>query len=125
MATDDNELRACDAAVSLAFSVLGKRWNGMIVDALGQGPLSFAELRRTVTGISNAVLSDRLSALTEVTLVTRTVDVGPPVAVSYALTTGGERLLPLLEQLGQWAAENLQAEHPAQVGAGETALRVE
>jgi DNA-binding HxlR family transcriptional regulator len=107
MSPDQNELQRCDAAVSLAFSVLGKRWNGMIIDALGGGALSFAGLRRAVTGISNAVLSDRLIELTEATLVTRTVDTGPPVGVTYALTRGGEELLPVLEQLGRWAADNL------------------
>ncbi|MDR7188068.1 DNA-binding HxlR family transcriptional regulator [Microbacterium sp. BE35] len=98
---------ACDAAISLAFSVLGKRWNGMILDALSSGPLSFVSLKRTVTGISDAVLSDRLSELAETGLVTRDVDAGPPVAVSYTLTPQGERLIPVLQQLGAWASENL------------------
>jgi DNA-binding HxlR family transcriptional regulator len=98
---------ACDAAISHAFSILGKRWNGMIMDALSGGPLSFVALRRTVTGISDAVLSDRLSELSEAVLVTRDVDPGPPVAVAYALTPQGERLIPVLQQLGDWARDNL------------------
>ncbi|GAA1996158.1 helix-turn-helix domain-containing protein [Microbacterium pumilum] len=98
---------ACDAAVTLAFSILGKRWNGMIIDALGAGPLSFVVLRRAVAGISDAVLSDRLSELAESHLLVRTVDPGPPVAVTYQLTPSGERLVPLLDQLGLWARENL------------------
>lgn len=98
---------ACDAAVSLAFSILGKRWNGMIVDALSGGPLAFSALRRTVTGISDAVLSDRLSELADAGLVARTVDIGPPVSVSYALTSGGDSLVPVLKQLGLWASANL------------------
>jgi DNA-binding HxlR family transcriptional regulator len=97
----------CDAAITLAFSVLGKRWNGMILDALGGGALSFVVLRRGVTGISDAVLSDRLSELTEVGLVRRDVEPGPPVAVSYALTDAGRRLIPVLNDLGRWASENL------------------
>lgn len=107
MDAGQNELHVCDAAISLAFSILGKRWNGMIIDALGGGPLSFTVLRRTVGGISDAMLSDRLSELTEAGLLTRSVDPGPPVAVEYALTASGTRLLPVLRQLGQWAAENL------------------
>lgn len=102
----------CDAAVSLAFTILGKRWNGMIIDALGGGPLSFVALRRTVSGISDAVLSDRLSELADVLLVERSVDPGPPVAVYYALTSGGEQLLPVLKQLGNWASENLPPLEP-------------
>ncbi len=107
MDADQHEGHACDAAVTLAFSILGKRWNGMIIDALGGGPLSFAVLRRAVPGISDAVLSDRLSELAESRLLSRSVDPGPPVAVTYELTDGGERLLPVLQQLGSWARENL------------------
>src|SRR5918995_1533081 len=107
MAGEGQAGRECDAAVTLAFSILGKRWDGMIVDALGGGPLSFVRLRRTVSGISDAVLSDRLAELAEAGLVTRTVDPGPPVSVEYALTPGGEELVPVLQQLGRWATENL------------------
>lgn len=107
MTEDAHDAPACDAAIALAFSILGKRWNGMIVDALSSGPLSFVTLRRTVTGISDAVLSDRLTELAEARLVTRDVDPGPPVTVAYALTPQGERLIPVLEQLGRWAQENL------------------
>ncbi len=102
-----HDQRQCDAAVSRAFGVLGKRWNGMILDVLGAGPLSFVGLRRAVTGISDAVLSDRLVALAEAGLVTRDVDAGPPVAVTYALTDAGARLVPILTQLGTWAEANL------------------
>ncbi|QLD11714.1 winged helix-turn-helix transcriptional regulator [Microbacterium oleivorans] len=104
---DDHDARHCDAAVSHAFSVLGKRWNGMIVDVLGQGELSFVGLRRAVVGISDAVLSDRLTELSETGLVIRQVEPGPPVAVTYALTDAGARLVPILSQLGEWADGNL------------------
>ena len=104
----EEELHVCDAAVTLAFSVLGKRWNGMIVSSLGGGPSTFVSLRRGVAGISDTVLSDRLAELAETGLVARTVDAGPPVTVSYALTASGEGLLPILDQLGTWASENLE-----------------
>ena len=107
----DEESHVCDAAVTLAFSVLGKRWNGMIVSSLGGGPSTFVSLRRAVAGISDTVLSDRLAELAEVGLVARTVDAGPPITVSYALTPSGRGLLPILGQLGDWASANL--EHPA------------
>lgn len=108
MAEIDEERHVCDAAVTLAFSVLGKRWNGMIVSSLGGGPSTFVSLRRAVVGISDTVLSDRLAELAEAGLVSRSVDAGPPVAVSYALTDSGRGLLPILDQLGTWASENLE-----------------
>ena len=107
MAEIDEERHVCDAAVTLAFSVLGKRWNGMIVSSLGGGPSTFVALRRSVAGISDTVLSDRLAELSDAGLVARTVDAGPPITVSYALTSSGEGLLPILDQLGRWASANL------------------
>lgn len=109
MPEGESEHVACDAAVTLAFSVLGKRWNGMILSTLGGGATSFVGLRRAVSGISDAVLSDRLAELAETGLVVRDVDPGPPVAVAYSLTTSGERLLPILDDLGRWASGNLTA----------------
>ena len=107
MTDSEHELHVCDAAVTLAFSVLGKRWNGMIVSSIGSGASTFGALRRAVPGISDAVLSERLAGLAEAGLVVRTVSPGPPTAVAYALSDSGERLLPILGQLGQWAAGNL------------------
>ncbi|MEV4736576.1 MULTISPECIES: winged helix-turn-helix transcriptional regulator [unclassified Microbacterium] len=104
-----HDLNRCDAAVTLAFSVLGKRWNGMILSSLGNGPSTFVALRRAVAGISDTVLSDRLGELTDAGLVARAVDAGPPVTVSYALTDGGRGLLPILDQLGAWASATLEA----------------
>lgn len=109
MAEADQEIEQCDEAVTLAFSVLGKRWNGMIVSTLGSGSVSFVTLRRAVRGISDTVLSDRLAELTQAGLVSRVVDAGPPIAVSYSLTASGRGLLPILDQLGQWASANLEA----------------
>jgi DNA-binding HxlR family transcriptional regulator len=109
MAEIEERIHICDAAVTLAFSVLGKRWNGMIVATLGEGSASFARLRRAVSGISDTVLSERLVELAQAGLVARSVENGPPVAVSYALTAGGRELLPILDQLGRWASANLAA----------------
>lgn len=108
MAEAETDIHACDGAVTLAFSVLGKRWNGMIVSSLGGGPATFVALRRAVAGISDTVLSDRLAELAQTGLVARTVDAGPPVTVSYSLTAGGQGLLPILDQLGAWASLTLE-----------------
>lgn len=107
MAEEGEEHPMCDAAVTLAFSVLGKRWNGMIISALGTDVATFGELRRAVPGISDAMLADRLAELVGANLMSREVLPGPPVAVAYQLTRSGVALLPILDQLGQWAAGNL------------------
>ena len=97
----------CDAALSHAFGILGKRWNGMILGSLIEAPGGFSELRRALGGISDSVLSDRLSELTAAGVVLREVDPGPPVAVRYRLSPSGEALAPVLRDLMAWARENL------------------
>jgi DNA-binding HxlR family transcriptional regulator len=104
-----HEPRACNAALARAFEFLGKRWNGVLLATLLNGPATFSELRRAVHGISDSMLSDRLGELCRAGLVSRTVDEGPPVAVDYALTPAGAGLLPALHELTTWAAENLPA----------------
>ena len=72
------------------------------------GPAGFRELARAVDGVSDSVLSERLSDLAAGGLVTRTVDEGPPLSVSYALTDSGRALMPALEQIALWAQEHLR-----------------
>ena len=102
-----HDLHVCDAAITRAFAVLGKRWNGMLLRVLGYGTGSFAELRRSVPGISDTMLADRLAELAETGLVERVVEPGPPVAVRYELTAAGRDLMPVLDDLGRWASESL------------------
>jgi DNA-binding HxlR family transcriptional regulator len=96
-----------DAALARAFEFLGKRWNGVVLGVLTEGPAGFRELSRAVGGISDSVLSDRLSDLAAAGLIARTVDEGPPLAVSYALTDRGKALIPALAQISVWAQEHL------------------
>ena len=96
-----------DAALARAFVFLGKRWNGVVLGNLREGPAGFRELSRAIGGISDSVLSDRLSDLAKAGLIARTVDEGPPLAVSYALTDRGNALIPALEQISLWAQEHL------------------
>ena len=67
--------------MSAAHTDLGKRWNAMVLGNLGEGPAGFRELSRSMDGISDSVLSDRLSDLAGAGLIVRTVDEGPPLGV--------------------------------------------
>jgi DNA-binding HxlR family transcriptional regulator len=102
----DHEPALCDAALSRVFEFLGKRWNGVILGTLTSGPAGFASLARSVTGISDSVLSERLTGLARAGLVNRTVEPGPPVAVTYSLSDSGRALLPALTELTRWAEQN-------------------
>ncbi len=98
--------KSCDGALAQAFKFLGKRWNGVLLGTLTNGPSGFAELRRNVIGISDSVLSERLSELQEAGLIVRSVEPGPPVSVSYELTETGTALIPAMHALSTWASES-------------------
>ena len=98
----------CDAALTSAFGLLGKRWNGVILGSLMARPAGFSEIRRALGGISDSVLSERLSELTAADLLIREVDPGPPVGVRYRLAPRGVALVPVLRDLMVWARGNLE-----------------
>jgi DNA-binding HxlR family transcriptional regulator len=90
-----------------AFDLLGKRWTGVVLGTLSDGPSGFRALARAVGGISDSMLSERLSELTNAGVVRRTVTEGPPLSVTYELTEAGRALLPALGQISRWAEEHL------------------
>jgi DNA-binding HxlR family transcriptional regulator len=104
---DSTACVAGDAALARAFVFLGKRWNAVVLGILSSGPAGFRDLSRATGGISDSVLSDRLADLAGAGLIARTVDEGPPISVSYALTDRGSALIPALKQIGLWASEHL------------------
>ncbi len=95
--------RECDERLTQAFALLGKRWSGVILGLLLQGPAHFAVLARAIPGISERMLSDRLTELAEAGLLDREVIPGPPLGVVYRLTERGRALGPGLLKLGEWA----------------------
>src|SRR4051794_36860467 len=105
-----HESRECAAALARAFGFLGKRWNGLLLGVLLGGPAGYAEIKRAVPGISDSMLSERLSELTGAGLFERTVDAGPPVSVTYQLTPSGQALAPAFEAITTWSEENLRGE---------------
>ena len=83
--------------------LLGKRWTGLLLDALMEGPRRFCELTATVEGLSDRVLSDRLRELEVEGVVERTVYPQIPVRVEYKLTEKGLALKPVVEAIHEWA----------------------
>src|SRR5258705_10065953 len=111
-AKPEHDPKACaggDAALARAFEFLGKRGNAVVLGILSPGPTGFRELSRAIGGISDSVLSDRLADLARAGLIARTVDEGPPISVSYALTERGRALIPALEQIALWSNAHLDS----------------
>lgn len=104
---DEVACARADASLVRAFDFLGKRWNAAVLGSLKSGPAGFREISRGIVGVSDSVLSNRLSCLTGAGLISRTVDDGPPVSVTYALTDAGHALMPALDEIARWADEHL------------------
>jgi DNA-binding HxlR family transcriptional regulator len=110
VAADDVSADECEPAaehLARAFGFLGKRWTAIILGHLSHGPAGFRDLSRGIGGISDSVLSERLAGLAAGGLLTRAVCDGPPVTVTYELTERGRALMPALDQIAQWACDNL------------------
>jgi DNA-binding HxlR family transcriptional regulator len=86
-----------------AIELIGRRWAGAILWALGESPHYFAELTAAVPGLSDRLLSRRLRELEGAGLVERSVEPGTPPRVSYALTRKGRELVPVMGELREWA----------------------
>jgi DNA-binding HxlR family transcriptional regulator len=86
-----------------AIELIGKRWTGAILCVLTERPLRFGELRATVAGLSDRLLSQRLRELEDEGVVERLVEPGSPVRVTYSLTEKGAELRPAIAELRAWA----------------------
>lgn len=86
-----------------AIQLLGKRWTGLILDTLLQGPQRFCEMTAAVEGLSDRVLSDRLRELEMEGIIERIVYPQIPVRVEYRLTDKGYDLQPVVQAIHQWA----------------------
>ncbi len=86
-----------------AVELIGKRWNGAILQLLLAGPGRFHDLREAVPEISDKMLSERLKELEHHGLLLRRVIPETPVRVEYSLTEKGRALGPVLAAVSSWA----------------------
>lgn len=103
--------------LNYAMSVVGGKWKMQIICALNnKGSLRYNELKRRVGGVSNTVLANSLKELERDGLVTRHEFLEVPVRIEYSTTRACDRLMPILDQLSQWAEDLMKnAETQAKV----------
>jgi DNA-binding HxlR family transcriptional regulator len=89
-------------AFQLAIDVLGRPWNALILNVLQARPLRYSELSAAAQGPGDKVLSARLRELEKNGLVDRHVDIGPPVRVTYELTTRGRGFGDVAIAIERW-----------------------
>jgi DNA-binding HxlR family transcriptional regulator len=101
--------------VSRILARVGDKWTVLVVMLLGGGPRRFNDIKRSVDGVSQRMLTHTLRMLERDGMVRRTVTPVIPPRVDYELTDLGRSLLDPVRSLGEWAQANLDAIGAARV----------
>ena len=101
--------------VSQVLARIGDKWSVLIVMLLSQQPQRFSEIKRTVNGISQRMLTLCLRGLERDGLVERKVVAVMPPHVEYSLTPLGKSLTQPVIALGNWATENIDEIEAARI----------
>lgn len=86
---------------------IGDRWSLLVLYALEGGTLRFQELRRSVDGISQKMLTQTLRLLERDGLVERQIYATVPPRVEYSLTPLGRTLSGHIANIREWAYANM------------------
>ena len=92
-----------DCPVQTTVQIIGSKWKLLILRNLLQRPWRFNELRKSLDGISQKVLTDSLRSMEEAGIITRTVYPEVPPRVEYALSEVGESMRPIIVAMEAWA----------------------
>lgn len=96
-------LPACPVETTL--TLISDKWKVLIIRDLLPGTKRFGELRRSVGGVSQKVLTAQLRQMEESGLLIRRVYPEVPPRVEYTLTELGYSLQPILDALQLWGEQ--------------------
>ena len=99
------ELPACPVETTL--TLIGDKWKVLILRDLLPGTKRFGELKKSIGGVSQKVLTAQLRDMEESGLVSRRVYAEVPPRVEYSLTELGQSLKPILDSMWNWG-ENIR-----------------
>ena len=89
---------------------IADKWTLLAVVALeASGTLRFSELKRSIEGISQKMLTQTLRTLERDGMVRREVEATVPVTVRYSLTPLGLSLANAVSALREWSYANMDA----------------
>lgn len=94
------ELPACP--VEITMGLIGDKWKVLIIRDLLTGTKRFGELKKSLNGITQKVLTNNLREMEASGLVNRKVYAEVPPRVEYPLTETGLSLKPILDSMVVW-----------------------
>lgn len=90
------------------------KWASLIFYSLSREPKRYNQLKKMIEGISQTMLTSTLRKLERHGLVHREIYPVIPPKVEYSLTPLGQTLIPIFEQIYQWAGDHMDEIHVAQ-----------
>lgn len=94
------DLPACPVETTL--KLIGNKWEVLVLRDLMPGTKRFGELKQSIGGVSQKVLTSKLREMEADGLVERHVFAEVPPRVEYSLTPLGRTLKPVLDAMEQW-----------------------
>ncbi|MDD3570364.1 MAG: helix-turn-helix domain-containing protein [Lachnospiraceae bacterium] len=91
--------------VEMTLQLIGDKWKVLIIRDLLTGTKRFNELKRSVTGITQKVLTSHLRDMENDGLVIRKIYAEVPPKVEYTLTETGLSLKPILDSMLAWGTD--------------------
>ena len=88
-----------DCPVATTVSLIGSKWKMLIMRNLLVRPWRFNELKKSLEGISQKVLTDSLRSMEADGIITRTVYAEVPPRVEYSLSELGESMRPIIKSM--------------------------
>lgn len=88
----------------------GNKWGLLVLLVIGESePVRYNVLLKAIPDISSRVLSGTLRVLEADGLIDRRMYNEVPMRVEYSLTDVGRSLLPIINQLTEWAQTNMKS----------------
>lgn len=92
--------------VTATMNVIGGKWKPILINAIYHtSPARFGELKRSVIGITQSMLTSQLRELEENGIINRKIYAEIPPKVEYTLTEFGLTLSPILISMAEWGTE--------------------
>ena len=97
-----SKLTLPECPVETTLMLIGDKWKVLILRDLRTGTKRFGELKRSIGGISQKVLTSNLRDMEDSGLLTREVFAEVPPRVEYTLTDLGKSMSPILDTMEDW-----------------------
>lgn len=92
--------------VTATMQVLGGKWKSILINAIYHtSPARFGELKRSVKGITQSMLTKQLRELEDDGVISRKIYAEIPPRVEYTLTEFGLTLSPIMLSMAEWGKQ--------------------